>query len=126
MHRVTRAGWLATAACLLATSASAGSYSGSTSSAIEAFPVAQPIAVSGHGSCTADAFCDVNQDTAALFTTQNSMPTLTDGTLFFGTLDAATSVRPAGSGVPEPAPTLLALAGLAQPLLRRAITRLRS
>jgi hypothetical protein len=49
----------------------------------------------GHGTCIDGAFCDVNQDTAALFTGQNNPAMVIDNTIFFGILVTQTRSRSA-------------------------------
>jgi hypothetical protein len=47
----------------------------------------------GHGACIRGGFCDVNQDTAFLFTGKNNPQMVFDNTIFFGILGAATRSR---------------------------------
>jgi hypothetical protein len=49
----------------------------------------------GHGPCIDGAFCDVNQDTAFLFTGRNNPAMVVDNTIFFGILVTQTRSRSA-------------------------------
>jgi uncharacterized protein DUF1302 len=49
----------------------------------------------GHGSCIDGAFCDVNQDTASLFTGKNNPQMVIDNIIFFGILGAQDRSRSA-------------------------------
>jgi uncharacterized protein DUF1302 len=49
----------------------------------------------GHGACIDGAFCDVNQDTAFIFTGKNNPAMVVDNTIFFGILVTQTRARSA-------------------------------
>ncbi len=74
----------AAALCLWASSASADPILWGRTRSVEP---------SGHGFCLSGGFCDVNQDTASLYTGQNSPPMVIDDTIFFGILVGATRTR---------------------------------
>jgi hypothetical protein len=123
--------WIAltSALCLAAVSARAFPIDPYGAQAVARTIPGQP--VPGHAPCMAGAFCDVNQDSTALFTSQSNPTMIIDDTVFFGILTDSTRSRdgavagaaagitttfaltPGGAASPEPGATALLAAGFA-------------